>query len=297
MASKSNSINKVFTVPKHLFYFSYLFSIVAISVMGPYNQPIHVKKEIIAITAIVDPLMIQGISGFILLVLGYYWMKNDYQKYKDHNDLEVFSDLTMFFLIFLFIGLDLGFGDHIAEIFFKVPVIENPMPEPFFTKWISSLFHRSSPLKNNSAPSGFVLRQSLIFLGGFFITNQNDLRISKLKKTVVKLVFTITLVIISISRIVRLAHTPFDVFLAFSFGTIIFWSIVSITHYISNLNVSKEWESSFTLFTSIIISLFLFISRNPGSWMIFIFTFVIFSWLFTVILRVKYPNFQNEEID
>lgn len=172
-----------------------------------------------SLTYWVDPLLLQGLSLlYVLIVASHYshirW-ETSYTSWKTYV-----YPIWVLLLVLLAVGLE--------KPVFKASFLYNRpasmQAEPFFTAlvrqipWISRLLSRE---EGTAAPSGFVLRQTLLFLSFLLLAFQKTWGMWR-RKTFI-MVNILILLFVAFSRVYRASHGAFDIGLGMAIGTFLFW--------------------------------------------------------------------------
>lgn len=165
--------------------------------------------------------------------------------------------------------------------------VEKEIPEPPLTRTLESIAHQlgiEPPDDEIStvgfAPSGWVVRQTLLALLGTFLLGQNNLGLGRLCSRTLRVFLPVSVIYIALARIFRLRHTPLDVGTAVCVATLLFFFGLILTSSLGNwlgrwrVECTKSQYDLFLLFAlgSIII---LTVASLTYFWLVALYVFLI----------------------
>jgi len=228
---------------------------------------------------------IQGLSFFLLLFMLCKFGFIDFIKLKFHSffnketkkekrNMSLFKKkhvillFCLFFVISSLIACEILYGNNFGEWAFARTNIKTSTKLPnIIESWKDKV---AGNLKNNSTPSGFVLRQWLILLFSLNILKRNKIHdgskgkyFSNRVSITFKLIFMFSFVYVLLSRLFLEQHTLVDIVVAISLGTIIYFLVVFIIAIIVKKNIEKTLLNRFSIFCIYSLLIFLIISKNP----------------------------------
>jgi len=232
-----------------------------------------------------------GLIEFIKIKLPIFFKKNEDKKkimdsFKKKHIILIFF---LFFVISLVILCEILYGNNFGEWAFARERVERSFTDANPINYLKTIIE--GDLKNNSTPSGFVLRQWIILLFSLYILNRNRIKkgitgeyFSKLSTKLFKLFFYISFALVSLGRLILRQHTLVDIIVAISLGTIIYFFVVFVIARIFKKNIGRSLLNRFTIFCIYSFSIFIIISKNPITFLYIgvLFIFIVIPLLYLI---------------
>jgi len=254
-----------FIIPKGLFNWSLLISVVSLLLLSPFSEALPIMPWFAQIVYYFD--LVQLLSFLVTLVLLSKWIKT-------LKPTSITAPILVAFIVVLLFAFETKFvGDSFGVNFFGFEKPVSPFEEPLITKWIKQ-FETGSPY--NSAPSDFVIRQWIILLMGCFAAGQPQLRFKG--KTTLKIFLSISVIYVVFGRLFRLAHTPIDVAISIVLATFMFWSTILLIAIVTGVPIDVDIKSRYSILCLLSIAFFMLVSNNPVAWVYLIFAFPLIVW-------------------
>lgn len=173
----------------------------------------------------IDVLLWQSLSLLLLIFIAY-------QTFSKHlSDIKTLTAVASYCVLVILIITALEV--YVLKPTFKYNRPTTPIVEPVYTEflssWLRQLFRISSDSVGTSTPSGYALRQTVIFLATLFVYAQK--RVKKHIAWIVIVTSAIITIFVCAQRVFILSHTVFDLGISIGLGTLIFWIVIFVTFF------------------------------------------------------------------
>lgn len=164
-----------------------------------------------------DPLLVQGGSVVVLM-----WLI--YQFLTLRNICGIWRGVLTVAVPLLILFGEFFASQQFLEPLFRYKMPAGAMPEPIFNRAVADYIGLSGRT-SFAAPAGYCLRQLFIMNLALLLIEQPEMekRFGGSVRVGVHAFFVLCVIGISVLRVYRGIHTPFDIGLSFGVGTILFW--------------------------------------------------------------------------
>ena len=274
---------------KGYFYASLVVALALMAVVGKgsYQATFLVSlrsSNLTWLTDVLDPLLIQALS-----LMGVAWVMWRYLSVEHSKEPLLVKLWVCLFLPVLLLAVSYLFEQTLFKPSFKY---YRPTTVPLGDPWLSEMTSHIletvaktrgiTPTPYQDVPSGFVLRQVLLFyLATFFFLQPNFPALPRLSVRYTRAFLWAANILflfwVAFSRVYRANHTIFAEVVGFGLGTFLFWLVISVLYLFSPYRGAEHRDviGELLCISVAFVLLFIYFANDAQRWLYFFFGILI----------------------